>query len=120
MPSRAGKSVLIFKSNKFWVNNQYRSKLNWACRDKDTKGCLCRVQTTLDGRFIKLKGDHNHSPNFTPDNFTDSMGERKTSNRITDKKIKTEVKKIKTEDKNLKTEDWHSTVVCSKGWKIRS
>lgn len=69
LPSRAGKSVLIFKSNKFWVNNQYREKLNWACRDKDTRGCLCRVQTTLDGRFIRIKGGHNHQPNFTPFNF---------------------------------------------------
>ncbi|CAH2242343.1 jg19956 [Pararge aegeria aegeria] len=69
LPSRAGKSVLIFQSNKFWVNNQYREKLNWACRDKDTKGCLCRVQTTLEGRFIRVKGGHNHKPNFTPFNF---------------------------------------------------
>lgn len=69
MPSRAGKMVLIFRSNKFWVNNQYRDKLNWACRDKDSKGCLCRVQTTMEGRFIRVKGDHTHEPNFTPDNF---------------------------------------------------
>ncbi|CAG4945855.1 unnamed protein product [Colias eurytheme] len=69
LPSRAGKSVLIFRSNKFWVNNQYRDKLNWACRDKDAKGCLCRVQTTLNGRFIRIKGGHNHEPNFTPQNF---------------------------------------------------
>ncbi|CAH2040321.1 unnamed protein product, partial [Iphiclides podalirius] len=69
LPSRAGKSVLIFRHNKFWVNNQYRDKLNWACRDKDTRGCLCRVQTTMDGRFIRVKGDHNHDPNFTPQNF---------------------------------------------------
>ncbi|XP_063373951.1 protein tramtrack, beta isoform isoform X11 [Cydia amplana] len=69
LPSRAGKSVLIFRNNKFWVNNHYREKLNWACRDKDTKGCLCRVQTTLDGRFVRIKGLHNHKPNFTPENF---------------------------------------------------
>ncbi|XP_049870686.1 protein tramtrack, beta isoform-like isoform X5 [Pectinophora gossypiella] len=69
LPSRAGKSVLIFQFNKFWVNNQYRGKLNWACRDKDTKGCLCRVQTTLEGHFVRVKGAHNHEPNFTPHNF---------------------------------------------------
>lgn len=61
--------VLIFQNNKFWVNNQYREKLNWACRDKDSKGCLCRVQTTMDGRFVRVKGHHTHEPNFTPDNF---------------------------------------------------
>lgn len=72
LPSRAGKSVLIFQYNKFWVNNQYRAKLNWACRDKDVRGCLCRVQTTLEGRFIRVKGLHNHPPNFTPQNFNAS------------------------------------------------
>lgn len=72
LPSRAGKMVLIFQNNKFWVNNQYREKLNWACRDKDSKGCLCRVQTTLDGRFVRVKGYHTHTPNFTPDNFNAS------------------------------------------------
>lgn len=51
------------------MNNQYRDKVNWACRDKDTKGCLCRVQTTLNGRFVRIKGLHNHAPNFTPENF---------------------------------------------------
>ncbi|CAD0200288.1 unnamed protein product [Chrysodeixis includens] len=61
--------VLIFQNNKFWVNNQYRDKLNWACRDKDSKGCLCRVQTTMEGRFVRVKGHHTHEPNFTPDNF---------------------------------------------------
>ncbi|VVC90658.1 unnamed protein product [Leptidea sinapis] len=69
LPSRAGKSVLIFRCNKFWVNNQYRDKLNWACRDKDSRGCLCRVQTTLNGKFVRVKGGHNHEPNFTPFNF---------------------------------------------------
>ncbi|KAI5646854.1 FLYWCH zinc finger domain-containing protein [Phthorimaea operculella] len=69
LPSRAGKSVLIFQLNKFWVNNQYRGKLNWACRDKDVRSCTCRVQTTLEGRFIRIKGAHNHPPNFTPENF---------------------------------------------------
>lgn len=64
--------VLIFRNNKFWVNNQYRDKLNWACRDKDSKGCLCRVQTTMDGRFVRVKGHHTHKPNFTPDNFNAS------------------------------------------------
>ncbi|CAK1543889.1 unnamed protein product [Leptosia nina] len=76
LPSRAGKSVLIFQNNKFWVNNQYRDKLNWACRDKDAKGCLCRVQTTLNGRFIRIKGGHNHQPNFTPYNFDGATGEK--------------------------------------------
>lgn len=51
------------------MNNQYRDKLNWACRDKDARGCLCRVQTTLDGYFVKIKGEHCHEPNFTPENF---------------------------------------------------
>ncbi|KPI99412.1 hypothetical protein RR46_03777 [Papilio xuthus] len=75
LPSRAGKSILIFRSNKFWMNNQYRDKLNWACRDKDTTGCLCRVQTTMDGHFIRVKGEHNHNANFTPQNF-DSSADR--------------------------------------------
>ncbi|KOB69959.1 putative FLYWCH-type zinc finger-containing protein 1 [Operophtera brumata] len=114
LPSRAGKSVLIFKSNKFWVNNHYRNKLNWACRDKDTRGCLCRVQTTLEGRFIKVKGDHNHPPNFTPENFTNPIPERKiNANPIPIRKIRTEVS-------NIKKEDWHAAVLCSEGWKIKS
>lgn len=77
LPSRAGKSVLIFKNNKFWMNNQYRDKLNWACKDKDLKSCLCRVQTTLDGHFVRVKGAHNHVPNFTPENFQASCSVEK-------------------------------------------
>ncbi|XP_063827597.1 protein tramtrack, beta isoform-like isoform X7 [Ostrinia nubilalis] len=84
LPSRAGKSVLIFQFNKFWVNNQYRDKLNWACRDKDTKGCLCRVQTTMEGHFIRVKGGHNHEPNFTPQNFDAPTLPEKTTNQTND------------------------------------
>lgn len=96
LPSRAGKSVLIFRNNKFWVNNQYRDKLNWACRDKDIRGCLCRVQTSLEGRFIKVKGFHNHRPNFTPENFQAPIVSEKKLNK------------------------WNSAIQCSEGWKVSS
>lgn len=72
LPSnRTGSMVLIFKDNKYWINNRYQNTINWTCRDRKRLGCNSCVQTTVEGRYIKHKGFHNHEDNYTKYNFND-------------------------------------------------
>ncbi|XP_045535445.1 uncharacterized protein LOC106712925 [Papilio machaon] len=72
LPShRTGSMVLIFKDNKYWINNRYQNTINWTCRDRKRLGCNSCVQTTVEGRYIKHKGFHNHDDNYTKYNFND-------------------------------------------------
>ncbi|XP_045514934.1 uncharacterized protein LOC123708310 [Pieris brassicae] len=72
LPShRSGSMVLIFKENKYWINNRYQNTINWTCRDRKRIGCNSCVQTTVEGRYIKHKGFHNHEDNYTKYNFND-------------------------------------------------
>ncbi|CAG4946055.1 unnamed protein product [Colias eurytheme] len=40
-------------------------------RDRKRLGCNSCVQTTVEGRYIKHKGFHNHEDNYTKYNFND-------------------------------------------------
>ncbi|XP_039750851.1 uncharacterized protein LOC120627072 [Pararge aegeria] len=72
LPShRTGSMVLIFKDNKYWINNRYQNTINWTCRDRKRLGCNSCIQTTVEGRYIKHKGFHNHDDNYTKYNFND-------------------------------------------------
>ncbi|XP_028174321.1 uncharacterized protein LOC114362935 [Ostrinia furnacalis] len=72
LPShRTGSMVLIFKDNKYWINNRYQNTINWTCRDRKRLGCNSCVQTTVEGRYLKHKGFHNHADNYTKYNFND-------------------------------------------------
>ncbi|XP_049871210.1 uncharacterized protein LOC126370416 [Pectinophora gossypiella] len=72
LPShRTGSMVLIFKDNKYWINNRYQNTINWTCRDRKRLGCNSCIQTTVEGRYIKHKGFHNHEDNYTKYNFND-------------------------------------------------
>ncbi|KOB70298.1 Uncharacterized protein OBRU01_15537 [Operophtera brumata] len=54
LPShRTGSMVMIFKDNKFWINNRYQNTINWTCRDRKRLGCSSCVQTTSEGRYIR-------------------------------------------------------------------
>lgn len=72
LPShRTGSMVLIYNDNKYWINNRYQNTINWTCRDRKRLGCNSCVQTTIEGRYLKHKGFHNHEDNYTKYNFND-------------------------------------------------
>lgn len=72
LPShRTGSMVMIFRENKYWINNRYHNTINWTCRDRKRLGCNSCVQTTVEGRYLKHKGYHNHDDNYTKYNFND-------------------------------------------------
>lgn len=72
LPShRTGSMVMIFRDNKYWINNRYHNTINWTCRDRKRLGCNSCVQTTVEGRYLKHKGYHNHDDNYTKYNFND-------------------------------------------------
>ncbi|CAB3235351.1 unnamed protein product [Arctia plantaginis] len=72
LPShRTGSMVLIYNDNKYWINNRYQNTINWTCRDRKRLGCNSCIQTTIEGRYIKHKGFHNHADNYTKYNFND-------------------------------------------------
>ncbi|XP_030030942.2 uncharacterized protein LOC115447839 [Manduca sexta] len=54
LPShRTGSMVLIFKDNKYWINNRYQNTINWTCRDRKRIGCTSCVQTTVEVLLVK-------------------------------------------------------------------
>ncbi|CAF1629193.1 unnamed protein product [Rotaria magnacalcarata] len=75
--SNKGKPIIIYESYFFKCNKTTESKKYWVCNEK---ACGVYVHTNINGEFICIKGDHNHSSN--PDEVTVKLLRDKMKERI--------------------------------------
>ncbi|CAF1931047.1 unnamed protein product [Rotaria magnacalcarata] len=75
--SNKGKPIIIYKNYFFKCNKTTESKKYWVCNEK---ACGVYVHTNINGEFICIKGDHNHSSN--PDEVTVKLLRDKMKERI--------------------------------------
>lgn len=50
--------LLLYRGNTF--ANVYK-KMTWVCSKKHS-GCMVQIKTTVDGKLIFCRGEHNHAP----------------------------------------------------------